>query len=85
MRSMYDRLKSETTRLREWRLQEGLTLDEVAGLVGVSIAMLSRAERGQRQLAPLTKVQIARRLGLPVRELFELEPIAEPELAEASV
>jgi hypothetical protein len=35
--------------------------------------MLSRAERGERRLAPLTRVKVARRLGVPVRDLFEVE------------
>lgn len=64
-----------TVRLREWRVDQGLSLDEVAGLTGVSKSMLSRAERGQRQFAPLTRIMIARRLGTPVEKLFEVEPI----------
>lgn len=37
--------------------------------------MLSRVERGERQLAPLTKIQVARRLGVPVAEIFPVEAI----------
>ena len=63
-----------TNRLRIWRAAHGgLTLEEVAGLTGVSVSMLSRAERGQRVFAPLTKVHIARCLGVPVGELFEVD------------
>lgn len=62
-------------RLRLWRTGEGLTLEEVSDLTGVSVPMLSRVERGERQLAPLTKVRVARRLGVPVQVLFEVEPI----------
>lgn len=67
--------------LRLWRAQHGLTLEEVAGLTGLSTAMLSRAERGERQFAPLTKVHVARCLGASVSELFEVErlPEGEPE------
>lgn len=61
------------SRLRQWRLDQDLTLEEVSALTGLSTAMLSRVERGQRQLAPLTKVQVSRRLGVPLRELFEAE------------
>jgi transcriptional regulator with XRE-family HTH domain len=67
-------LVSDVTRLGRWRAQVGLTLEEVADLTGVSKAMLSRAERGERRLAPLTRVKIARRLGVPVRRLFDPDP-----------
>jgi len=65
-----------TTRFREWRLTNELSLDEVADLTGMSKSMLSRAERGQRDLAPLTKVKVARRLGVAIRDLFDLEEVA---------
>ncbi len=64
------------SKIRRWRQQEGLTLSEVADLTGLSVAMLSLLERGQRQLLPRTKVQMARRLGVPVRELFDVEDLA---------
>lgn len=64
-------------RLRLWRLAQGLTLDEVAGLTGFSESMLSRAERGERCLSPKARVRIARCLGARVAELFEAEPIEE--------
>lgn len=63
------------TRLRQWRQAHGLSLEEVYGLSGISPAMLSRVERGQRELAPLTKVKLARSLGVPVRELFTAEDL----------
>ncbi len=66
-----------TNRLRLWRVREGLTLDEVSALTGVSVSMLSRAERGQRQLAPLTKVRVARCLDVPLRDLFEVEEVPD--------
>lgn len=44
-------------RLRLWRAEAGLTLEEVADLTGVSAAMLSRAERAEREMAPLTRVE----------------------------
>ena len=61
---------SKTSRLRAWRQCHGLTLDEVSDLTGLSPAMLSRAERGKRQLSPLKRVAMARVLGVRVRELF---------------
>ncbi|MEU8275718.1 helix-turn-helix domain-containing protein [Microbispora bryophytorum] len=65
-----------TTRFRAWRLAKELSLDEVADLTGLSKAMLSRAERGQRELAPMTKVKVARRLGVAVRDLFEVSEVS---------
>jgi transcriptional regulator with XRE-family HTH domain len=65
------------TRLKEWRQHEGLSLGELSGLTGLSVPMLSRGERGERNFAPLTKVRIARCLGVPVQTLFEVDPIEE--------
>lgn len=69
------------TKFRTWRKQHDLSLEDVSGLSGVSVAMLSRVERGLRTLAPLTKVKVARRLGVAVKDLFEVEPI---EISEES-
>jgi transcriptional regulator with XRE-family HTH domain len=66
-----------STRLRQWREDAGLSLAEESDLTGYSTAMLSRAERGQRELSPMAKVQIARRLGVSVGELFEV-PETDP-------
>ncbi len=63
----------EPTRLKRWRMDQGLTLEEVAGLVGMSTAMLSLAERRLRKLSPMAKVSIARRLAVPLHLLFEPE------------
>lgn len=71
-----ERNESPPSRLRTWRLQQQLTLQEIADLTGVSQPMLSQVERGLRELAPLTKVKVARRLGVPVRDLFDVEPVA---------
>ena len=66
-----------TNRLRQWRCEEGLTLEEVSDLVGLSVSALSRIERGERNVPPLTKVRIARRLAVPVRDLFEVEEVSD--------
>jgi transcriptional regulator with XRE-family HTH domain len=63
-------------RLRAWREQAGLSLDEVAGLVGSSGMMISYVERGQRNLSPASKVTVSRRLGISVRELFPTPGLA---------
>lgn len=62
--------KAAPSRMRVWRQRHGLTLDEMSDLTGLSTAMLSRAERGERQIAPLKRVAMARILGVRVRELF---------------
>lgn len=64
-------------RLRQWRCDEGLTLEEVSDLVGLSVSALSRIERGERNVPPLTRVRIARRLGVPVRDLFKVEEVSD--------
>lgn len=56
--------------LRQWRERHGLTLEELSALSGVSVSELSRVERNLRQLAPLRRVHLARRLGVPLREIF---------------
>lgn len=82
VRPMNDRL---TTKLREWRIANDLTVQEVSDLTGVNIAHISRAERGLARFSPLRKVTIARRLGVRVADLFDVEPIDDDEqLQEAT-
>jgi transcriptional regulator with XRE-family HTH domain len=66
-----------TSRLREWRIASGYLLQEVADLGGVSESMLSRAERGERVFSPAARVKLARRLGVRVADLFEVEELEE--------
>jgi transcriptional regulator with XRE-family HTH domain len=61
--------------LWEWRTSEELTLEEVSDLTGLSVSMLSRAERGLRQVSPQTKVLVARRLGVAIHDLFEVDEL----------
>jgi len=72
----------ERTPLGRWRLAHGLSLDEVADLTGLSKSMLSRVERGQRDLAALTKVKVARSLGVPIREIFPVPKMADEDTAD---
>ncbi len=67
----------DPTRLRRWRSSAGWTLQELADVVGCSTSMLSRLERGQRNASPRLKVLMARRLGVAVGDLFEVEPIED--------
>jgi len=71
-------MSKRLTRLRRWRASEGLTLEEVADLSGISVAMLSRAERGQREFSPRAKVQLARSLGCRIADLFDVDRVEEP-------
>ena len=71
---MSDQLRN---RLRLWRAESGLTQDEVADLSGLSKAYISRIERGERVPRPLTRVKIARRLGVQVADLFDVEQLEE--------
>jgi transcriptional regulator with XRE-family HTH domain len=73
----------QATRLGAWRSEVGYTLAELSDLTGFSTAMLSRAERGQRVFSPAAKVRIARRLGVSVADLFEVEAAPETELPKA--
>jgi transcriptional regulator with XRE-family HTH domain len=76
------RLENETgdkfrSRLRCWRASEELTLADLADLTGYSKPYLSRVERGERSPSPKAKVTMARRLGVAVRDIFDVEPIAD--------
>ncbi|GGK59865.1 hypothetical protein Ppa06_26410 [Planomonospora parontospora subsp. parontospora] len=68
---------STTSKLRQWRTQNSLTLEDVSGLCGLSVATVSRVERGKSNLAPIMKVKVARRLGARVRDLFDIEDVPE--------
>lgn len=59
------------TKLRTWRLEIGLSQQEVADLLGRDHSYVSKLERGEYLLTPLKRVQIARRLGCRVAELFD--------------
>ncbi|GAA5157173.1 helix-turn-helix domain-containing protein [Ornithinimicrobium tianjinense] len=68
---------SKNRPLRDWRERNRLTLDEVADLTGLSKGYVCRLEHGQRTPAPLTRVRIARRLGVAVRDIFPAAPLPE--------
>jgi transcriptional regulator with XRE-family HTH domain len=57
-------------RLRQWREEQRLTLEECADLLGISPSGLSRLERGERGVRPLDRVRFARLLGARVSDLF---------------
>jgi transcriptional regulator with XRE-family HTH domain len=77
-------MKQPITKLLSWRIGQGWTQDEVADLAGLSKAYISRLERGERCATPSTKVEMARRLGAPVSDLFEVESLEPESLKSAS-
>jgi transcriptional regulator with XRE-family HTH domain len=76
-------MKQPVTKLLGWRIGRGWTQDEVADLAGLSKAYISRLERGERCATPATKVEMARRLGAPVGDLFDVEPLDAETESEA--
>ena len=77
---MTDLLKSK---LRRWRVENNITLAELGDLTGLSEAMLSRVERGERRLSPLMKVRVSRRLGVAIRDLFDVDEVGDDEALAA--
>ncbi|MGH3937804.1 MAG: helix-turn-helix domain-containing protein [Pseudonocardiaceae bacterium] len=69
-----DEAKSVGALLRKIRLKRDMTLEQVAGLAGISAGFLSQVERG---LAPLERLShwkgIAAALGVPLWDLLRLE------------
>lgn len=50
--------------LRRLRVEKGLTLNTVAGIVGVSIPFLSDVERGTRTLTPARLEDVLKAMGV---------------------
>jgi hypothetical protein len=75
---------NQSTRLQKWRIATGLSLEEASDLTGYSTAMLSLTERGLREFSPMAKVAVARRLGVAISDLFEVEPVSEDDLTKAA-
>lgn len=70
--------RKDESRLRRWRVEQGYSLQEVGDTVGLHPTMLSLVERGQRQLSPRSRILFARRLGVRVQDLFEVEQLPDP-------
>lgn len=68
---------TKPNKFRSWRHSQGWTLDDIAGITGVSVSNLSRIENGVVIPRPATRVHIAHALGKRVSDLFE--PIDEDE------
>jgi transcriptional regulator with XRE-family HTH domain len=65
-------------RLRELRLQRGLTLQEVGERAGIDVSTLSRLESGKRRLALDHLPRLARALSVSTDELLQAPPTSDP-------
>ncbi|WP_165494893.1 helix-turn-helix domain-containing protein [Actinomadura roseirufa] len=66
--------------IRFRRQAAGMSLDDLAGRVGVSRATLSKIERGERTPTLTAAVAIADTLGIPLPVLLEGDAAARPEV-----
>src|SRR5215217_4267255 len=60
-------------RVRELRRERGLTLDGVAGRAGVSRAMISKVERGEKNPTLVVAAKVAEGLGVSLSQLVGVE------------
>ncbi|MCB0948000.1 MAG: helix-turn-helix transcriptional regulator [Mycobacterium sp.] len=65
-------------RLRELRLQRGMTLEEVAGLANIDVSTLSRLESGKRRLAVDHLPRLAIALSVSADELLRAPEAPDP-------
>lgn len=71
-------------RLRELRVQRGLTLQEVGERAGIDVSTLSRLESGKRRLALDHLPRLARALSVSTDELLQAPPAADPRVRGAA-
>src|SRR5215203_2494541 len=60
-------------RVRDLRRRRGLTLEELAGLSGVSRAMISKLERGEKNPTLVVAARLAEGLGVTLSQLAGME------------
>src|ERR687896_1407788 len=60
-------------RVRQLRRRRGLTLEELAGLSGVSRAMISKLERGEKNPTLVVAARLAEGLGVTLSQLAGME------------
>ncbi len=60
-----------TTALRRWRIEQGLSVRAAARKGGVDPGWFSRVERGLRQPRPAQVARLNRNLGVPLAVLLE--------------
>lgn len=66
----------DTDRLRDARERAGLSIAQLANLVGVNRAHLSNVERGDRRPSPEVAVRVAQALGVGIDDLRPALPDA---------
>jgi transcriptional regulator with XRE-family HTH domain len=71
-------------RLRELRLQHGLTLEDVAARASIDISTLSRLESGKRRLALDHLPRLAEALSVSTDELVRAPEVADPRVRGSS-
>ena len=71
-------------RLRELRLQRGLTLEEVAGRAQIDVSTLSRLESGKRRLALDHLPRLATALSVSTDELLRAPEVEDPRVKGSS-
>ncbi|MEL1133836.1 helix-turn-helix transcriptional regulator [Desulfitobacterium sp. THU1] len=59
--------------LREWRLANSMTLQELAERTGLKMSYLSQLESGLRKGTPNTWIKIAKELKVPAKTFFSDE------------
>jgi transcriptional regulator with XRE-family HTH domain len=68
----------ETFRIRKLRIDQGMTIAQLADAAEVSSALISQVERGLTDPSLATLRQIARVFSVPLFDLFESSPAASP-------
>ncbi len=68
-------------RLKELRLERGLSQEELAHLAGLDRTYVSQAEQGRRNTTLITMQKIAAALGITIVELVS-EPTGRPETSD---
>lgn len=62
------------TRIRALRYEAGLTLESVAGELGISAQMMSQIERGVNQLSLLNADKLAKLYGCTIEDILKEVP-----------
>lgn len=66
-------LKQLGQRLRDLRVSQGLTQEELAAQVGFTRSYYTEVETGKRNISVINLINLSRCLGVSVGELFNLE------------
>jgi len=68
---MINMINQISKKIKEYRLQKGLTLKELSEITQLSISFLSQVERSSSSLSITSLQRIADALGVPVSEFFQ--------------